>query len=337
MRKASSVFYRSLLLFVLPFLIFSFLLSSEKKYGYKLNAHFASGYFARLEPQWSEGNGNERILQMDSSQISPIYNYKQSQQSKKILTVAMLFYNDDNFLVQNIGVWEKFPKSLLSKIKFLIIDDASPRCTAAKVIQENSNLADIDVVRITEDKKWNIGGARNLAMTLSSTEYVFLTDSDLTFTSDFLEALFFLVEYARTTFFRERVELIFTQFPRNFVDSGESKPHPAVMLLSTHAYWKAGGCDEDFVGSYGYTDPHFHWRTNRTPGLKSLNPISVFPAISPLVQMEKALHVHTSKGAYLDRDLTRNAKLFSEKCAGSRPWSNQYLRFKWKVEINRIM
>ena len=330
MRRASS----ALLMFFLTFVtLLSFLLNSGKKRSYQLNyAYFGPGSMGRLDPPWSEGNGAERILRIDSSQIDSIYNYKQSQQSKKILTIAMLFYDDDNFLIQNIDVWEQFPESVMSKTKFLIIDDGSPRSTALQIIQTKSKLADIDVVRIIEDKKWNIGGARNLAMSLSSTEYVFLTDSDLKFNSVFVGALFLLVEHARSTFFRKREELIFTQFPRNYTDSRESKPHPAVMLLSTHAYWKAGGCDEDFVGSYGYTDPHFHWRVARTPGLNSVSAASVFPSIASMVEMEKNLGSYASKGAYLDRDVTRNAKLFSEKCTGSRPWSNHYLRFRWKVE-----
>ena len=46
--------------------------------------------------------------------------------------------------------------------------------------------------------------------------------------------------------------------------SGEMKPHPGTWLMKTGLYWQSGGCDEDFVGSYGQTDPHFDYRAKKT-------------------------------------------------------------------------
>ena len=47
----------------------------------------------------------------------------------------------------------------------------------------NRQIPDIDLVvyRIEDELEWNIGGARNLAMFVSQTEAVFLTDVDLIF------------------------------------------------------------------------------------------------------------------------------------------------------------
>ena len=35
------------------------------------------------------------------------------------------------------------------------------------------------------------------------------------------------------------------------------QPHPAVCLLRVEDYWNVGGCEEDLVGHYGWTDPSF--------------------------------------------------------------------------------
>ena len=39
------------------------------------------------------------------------------------------------------------------------------------------------------------------------------------------------------------------------------KPHPAVCLLRVEDYWNVGGCEEDLVGHYGWTDPSFWYRS----------------------------------------------------------------------------
>ena len=59
------------------------------------------------------------------------------------------------------------------------------------------------------------------------------------------------------------------------------------MLIRKEAYWLSGGCDEDFVGSYGYTDPHFFQRLKHIEGIKLVTTHIEMDSMSipPLVHM----------------------------------------------------
>jgi hypothetical protein len=110
--------------------------------------------------------------------------------------------------------------------------------------------------------------------------------------------------------------------------------HPATMLTSRSSYWRVGGCDEDFVGNYGFTDVHFAARLRQTPGcqrISSERPImkhvanftdamALEPA-PPLIHLER---VHSS------HDIAANKAILRKKFQGQLPWSTDYLRFSWE-------
>merc|ERR1719510_1841832 len=79
--------------------------------------------------------------------------------------------------------------------------------------------------------------------------------------------------------------------------------HPGTWLLPSTLYWKVGGCDEDFVGNYGWTDPHFDERAKRV-GVS----IHYHPDIT-VVNLEHS-------GPKTVRDLSHNAKLLASKTKG---------------------
>ena len=108
------------------------------------------------------------------------------------------------------------------------------------------------------------------------------------------------------------------KFNRRVVDPKHPKngqPHPAVCLLRVEDYWNVGGCEEDLVGHYGWTDPSFWYRSIGK------------------------LHVVTFSDLYLDycpeceadidRDNPHNHRLHEEK-KHSGNWSTDFVRFKWK-------
>ena len=90
--------------------------------------------------------------------------------------------------------------------------------------------------------------------------------------------------------------------------------HPAVCLIRVKDYWEVGGCDEDYVGNYGYTDPTFWWRA------------------------KDVIKKHECKNIYLDykdegecemiRDTRKNMRLF-EKKKKSGLWSTDFIRFSY--------
>ena len=109
------------------------------------------------------------------------------------------------------------------------------------------------------------------------------------------------------------------------------------MLLPKASYWYVGGCDEDFVGSYGYTDPHFRYKVEVDPTLHLINayPDMDENKIPPLVEMNddigcpKGIHcLPPFSGFKAPREITRNQKKFFSK-RGKGEWSHDVFRYTW--------
>lgn len=118
--------------------------------------------------------------------------------------------------------------------------------------------------------------------------------------------------------------------------------HPGVMMLRKDSYWLAGGCDEDFVGAYGQTDPHFRWRASNTGfptkllsmrGLCDAPTCTTVHAEKPPLALEPM--TNENKTAYTCplplRNVSRNKMLFLSKKAHKIPWTKTFLRFKWHI------
>ena len=246
------------------------------------------------------------------------------------LTVAYLYYRDTEYLERHVKHWITLPRDLLKRISILIVDDGSPMDQSARAVLETMRACDVRaaVVRVGEDIRWNIGGARNLAFALAPTELVLLVDADQLVTQSLLEWSLLHSKYALA-----RCD-IFLDFPRKFPNGRQHRVHPATMLTSRSSYWRVGGCDEDFVGNYGFTDVHFAARLRQTPGchrISSERPImkhvanftdamALEPA-PPLIHLER---VHSS------HDIAANKAILRQKFQGQLPWSTDYLRFSWE-------
>lgn len=124
--------------------------------------------------------------------------------------------------------------------------------------------------------------------------------------------------------------------------------HPAIALLPVDLYWRAGGCDEDFVGHYGNTDAHFWHRLKQHDPRPRMTLNTSWPPLTTLSAAEAcrtdasrcadagiegegaSSHWHQSEilgTRVLSRDAQHNYLLFRRKMAGQKPWSTSYLRF----------
>ncbi|KAI8114367.1 hypothetical protein M9434_002492 [Picochlorum sp. BPE23] len=230
-----------------------------------------------------------------------------------LLSLIILYYEDKDRMANLLNHYRSlWTPELQRYVHVTIIDDGSPR-----------NKFDCDLMHgfkaccatIKEDITWNIGGARNLAAYVSPTPHLLFTDSDSFLSKSILE---FSVDRAKAEDKR-----IFIDFPRVRKLSGNEvlSSHPAVMLLTKHSFWSNGGCDEDFVGSYGFTDVHFKKRLDQS-GYK-------------VVQVKKMLHVDPIISQFEDgsirRDASMNKVLYQLKTQLILPWSNDCLRFNWSL------
>jgi len=228
----------------------------------------------------------------------------------KRLTVNLSFYNQSETLIKHIHKWKAFPDNVKEKVSFFIIDDCSK--TPAEEVVKDMDVSglDISIYRVEEDLYCNIAGARNLGAKECRTEWMLILDMDTLVSSETVVQMLNKAE--------DSGQGLAYRFNRRVEDAGHEKHHvvhPAVCLIRKEDYWRAGGCDEDFVGNYGFTDPSF-WHRSKD-----------------LIRVEECRDIYLDylpEGqADINRDRKKNGKLFrSKKKSGA--WSTDYIRFRWK-------
>ena len=230
------------------------------------------------------------------------------------LTVAYLYYRDAAYAEQHVAAWNAFDAALLRRIVFVVVDDGSPAGDSAEAaISRLAPLGRVVVVRIFEDAAWNVGGARNLAFHVAPTEVVLVVDADQMLSAALLS---WVLDHAPA----EGCDVL-RGFPRVLSDGRAfRRVHPGVICASRSTYWTTGGCDEDFVGAYGYTDAHLNRRVETAAGCA----LVAADAAPPLVQIGDVEKTH-----YFSRDTSRNKALLDAKTAEGGVWSGDYLRFSW--------
>jgi hypothetical protein len=181
---------------------------------------------------------------------------------QKGITIALLYYARPSMLLHHLETLASYPLELQQQLTLLIIDDGSPIGLRATDYMDRSHFQTtlsvrIRIARVTRDIAWNIGGARNLAFYLVDTSKVLLLDLDMMIP---VETMTEVLTSPSWSTMNGTLELAH-RFNRKRLN-GKAQKHPAVSVLDVASYWKSGGCDEDFVGQYGYTDVHFwhRWR-----------------------------------------------------------------------------
>lgn len=285
-----------------------------------------------LETPWVEkSSASKRLVQNKSCNQSLVEGETLECAHGKnvpIITYTMLYYKDEKFLEEQKMNWCSWPHSTRQKFQFLIIDDGSPYEESAVHKYTHNGCISLLIYSIEKDLNWNIGGARNLAFHVAPTDYVFLTDSDLLVPHNIALACLDMVQKevsSATNQVDKRgvdTKSIFLNFNRVFNETGRRKPHPATMMLTKDAYWMCGGCDEDFVGSYGLTDPHFKWRAAQTKDIQLKKVSDKYDDELIMMELKDKLSII--------RDPERNRNIFKAKRLGTMPWSNDYIRFPWK-------
>jgi len=269
----------------------------------------------------------------DKSDAQTVISSESTKQPTDLI-VAMLYTDETNMLRQQLRNWIRFSPKLLQQIRFFIAVDTQGQLgdTAPwDIIQQEletlgsqGTWPEIRLIGIHERLNWNVGGKRNLLMHAASLQpaptWVMLTDVDMSFDESLLSQVLIISGTAGNA---ESLHKFNRQRP-----NGEMKVHPGTWLMTSELYWRAGGCDEDFVGSYGWTDPHFDWRA-RQCGI----PTQVHEEL-----VLRELGVFTSDGR--DRDAQRNGALYAMKRMDD-SWSNHFLRFRFGqiscVLGNRLM
>ena len=227
-----------------------------------------------------------------------------------MITINLSFYNQNDVLREHILGWKSWSDDLKEKFSFCIIDDCSE--DKATDVLSDIDLSDlnISIYRVKKDLVCNIAGVRNLSAKECKTEWMVILDMDTIISEELASNMLRLSSSRKAEAFKfNRRVPGYPGHPKN------GQPHPAVCLLRVEDYWNVGGCEEDLVGHYGWTDPSFWFRSIGK------------------------LHVITYSDLYLDycpegeadinRDNSHNQRLFEEKKRTGN-WSTDFVRFDWE-------
>jgi len=226
----------------------------------------------------------------------------------KKITINLSFYNQNEVLKKQVESWKSWSKEIRDQFSFCIVDDCSKK-SAVDVLSDDLTDLDLSIYRVNEDLYCNIAGVRNLSAQECKTDWMVILDMD-TFVSEELASNMLRLSSSRTgEAYKFNRRVADPKHPKN------GQPHPAVCLLRVEDYWNVGGCEEDLVGHYGWTDPSFWYR--------SIGKLHV------VTFSDLYLDYCPEGEADIDRDNSHNKKLHEEK-KHSGNWSTDFVRFDWE-------
>ena len=228
------------------------------------------------------------------------------------ITINLSFYNQNDVLLRHIEGWKSWSKEVRDQFSFCIIDDGSKTSAYDTLKDTDTSELNLSLYRVEEDLYCNIAGVRNLAAQECKTDWMVILDMD-TFVSEELATGMLKLATSRTGDaykFNRRVSD--PRHPKN------GQPHPAVCLLRVEDYWNVGGCEEDLVGHYGFTDPSFWFR--------SIGKIHI------TTYTDLYLDYWPDGESDIDRDRSHNHRLYQEK-KRTGEWSTDFVRFNWTKQL----
>lgn len=184
----------------------------------------------------------------------------------KPVTVIYPYYENPEFLRKQVDDWRKIPKILRSLVRFIVVDDGSPQCSAENVLRRMP-FSWIRLFRIDIDVRWNWLAARNIGLYHASPGWCAVTDMDHVIPVDTLLSLVT----------GDHDEGVIYRFSRT---GSKTHPHPNSWFMTRDMYWRVGGYDETLSGHYG-TDGEYRRRCAAT---------------APILIMTEPLNLHEYDG-----------------------------------------
>jgi len=228
----------------------------------------------------------------------------------KKITINLSFYNQHKVLVDQVESWKSWSKDIRDQFSFCIVDDCSKVPAMETLKDVDMSDIDVSVYRVTEDLYCNIAGVRNLSAKECKTEWMVILDMDTFVSEELATSMLSLLCLRENTCFKFN-----RRVPGNPSHPKNGHQHPAVCLLRLEDYWNVGGCEEDLVGHYGWTDPSFWYRS--TGKLDVLLCSNLFLDYIPEGEAD------------INRDNSHNQRLFEEKKRTGN-WSTDFVRFDWE-------
>jgi len=212
-------------------------------------------------------------------------------------------------LKEQFNTWSNYRLDIKEQIKIIVVDDGSQTYPLSNYSIDG---IDLTLYRIEEDKGWNNGGAKNLAMSECTTEWAYLSDLDHILTEKNLIKLLELKQ-------DRSIYYTFTRY--NMGTQHKMTKAQNIFYINKDVFWEAKGYDEDFSGKYGYED---NWLKHNLVKL-------IREKTSSNIVIYVATHIKDSiTSSAFKKDISINKKLLRNKQQGLIPQTNDILRFKWR-------
>ena len=156
------------------------------------------------------------------------------------------YYENPKMLERQVENWNRYSGDLRDHVKIILVDDGSPTNPARPIVE--TCKAPIALYRVLQNIPWGQHGARNIGAKVCGKDgtWMFMSDMDILLTP----------EMAYTLLTKDLDPAHTHTFERHYLTPGkEPKYHcNSFMVLRDH-YWKVGGYDEDYCGTYGGDGP----------------------------------------------------------------------------------
>ncbi len=159
------------------------------------------------------------------------------------MKVSMIYpyYDNPSMLRLQCDNWSMYTDGLKDEIELIIVDDGSTEYPAYDVLKSNPTGIKTRLFRVKEDIPWNQHGARNLGAKMAEGEWLWMSDMDMVLPCESAEHLFKNPD----------PDLHYVTRRIKITDLKEDGHHCNTFLVTREAYWKVGGYDEDYCGTYG--------------------------------------------------------------------------------------
>lgn len=182
----------------------------------------------------------------------------------KPITYIYPYYENPQFLRQQLEGWLAYPAWLLELLTVIVVDDGSPDQPVADVLGDIATPAWLRLFRIEVDIRWNWLAARNIGAWHAADGWLLLTDIDHVVPVETLTAIVYGDHDPGTAY----------AFSRREHDGREASPHSASWLMVREMFWTVGGYDERGSGYYGNDGP-FRRRVASTARMAVLRDVLV--------------------------------------------------------------
>jgi Glycosyl transferase family 2 len=172
----------------------------------------------------------------------------------RYLSWVIPYYRNLPMLALHLENLSSVALEVMRHLTIFIVDDCSPADERPDVMIRNANdevRKRIRLLRVLDDIPWNQHGARNLGAKLAKTDWLLMTDIDRIVPAHDLAILV----TRRMNDQRHYKPLQYRMRPLMPLSELTSRAPFNQFVCTRKAYWKAGGYDEDYCGSYGGDGP----------------------------------------------------------------------------------